>query len=89
MIYLPVTNVWPFKLLVMFSFYKTDVKYFIYKHLEVYVQNQRVGIVYLCVCARVHTSTCIHVPTRTHVPTHVLLCCFPFIFETRVFSLIG
>lgn len=93
MIYLPVTNVWPFRLLVMFSFYKTEVKYFIYKHLEVDVQNQRVGIVYLCVCARVHTSTCIHVPTHTHVPTCVLLCCFSLCLRLESFhwlaSLVG
>lgn len=62
MIYLSVTNVWPFRLLVVFSFYKTDVKYFIDKHLEVDVQNQRVGIVYLCVCVytQEHTYTCPH-----------------------------
>ena len=77
MIYLSVTNVWPFRLLVIFSFYKTDVKYFIYKHLEVDVQNQRVGIVYLCVCVCVH----VHEHTHTRAPTHT---CPPLLFSPYV-----
>lgn len=76
MIYLPVTNVWPFRLIVMFSFYKTDVKCFIYKHLEVYVQNQRVGMAYLCVCVHAHD----HMHTRAHMHTCANPC-LPLLFS--------